>query len=212
MGWTCRRGRVSRSRPLIMVGLLTVLVPCAVLAYGFWHQRTHGVVYVSVRDTADRDRTRVLLDTDVRLLDADGTQLAQVSVIPPHGGFSISQPETYACHSPEGEAFFSTEARQTWRRCFERQSRWVVGWANDVKYADLRSGSCVLRRVPVTVRAFAGDWALWWIPMPHGGGRAPYSSFHVEVAFDSATCESKAASPLGKLLFPPLFPVLLTRG
>jgi hypothetical protein len=135
----------------------------------------------------------VRLDTDVRLLDASGTTLARFRAISPHGGFSLSEPRAFACQAAEGEAFFSTEAMEAWRRCFERQSRWVVAWAKQVKYADLRSGSCALRRLPVTLYTYSGDWALWWVPMPHGGAKAPYSSFHLDLAFNSATCESNAA-------------------
>jgi hypothetical protein len=38
--------------------------------------------------------------------------------------------------------------------------------------------------VPVSVREYADDWWLWWVPLPHLGG-PPYTNLELTVNLDS---------------------------
>jgi hypothetical protein len=159
----------------------------AVLGYGYWHNATHGSLYVSVLDVSDRERAKSVSEGELSLLDAGGSVLAKVAAPPAYAAFVISAPPPYACHVVERQAPFSVEAQAEWRRCFEGQSRWLVTWIRKVRQADLDVGECRLRRVPVVVSEGDDTWWLWWVPLPHIGGK-PYTSFSIHLRLDRARC------------------------
>jgi hypothetical protein len=166
---------------------VVVSVAAAVLGYGYWHNATHGSLYVSVVDVADRERSTSVSDGEIALLDAGGAALATVATPPRYGAFVITAPAPYACHSVERQAPFSTQAFSEWQRCFEGQSRWLVTWIRKIRQADINVGDCRLRRVPVAVSEHADTWWLWWVPLPHIGGK-PYTSFSIHLRLDTAGC------------------------
>jgi hypothetical protein len=179
------------------IALVIALAASATLAYGYWHAISHGSVYLSVMDASDRERQRPIVEGDLWLLDSAGRVLAQATATAPYGTFTLSNPTAYSCQQLEGQASYSTEARDAWRRCFERQSRWLVTWVPQVTYANLKTPVCSLRRKQVIVSTFRDDWWLWWVPLPHVGGK-PYTSFSLSLTFDRSDCESTSA-----LLFDP---------
>ena len=167
------------------------LIAVVTLAYGYWHGASHGSLYVSVLDISDRDHPRSLNDAEVSFLDAQGAPLAQVESR--RGAFSIAQPSSYACRDVEERALVSERGQQKWARCFERQSRWLIRWIRNVRYVDLTSGACALRKIPVSVSERADDWWLWWVPLPHVGGK-PYTSFSVSIDVDRVRCAIRSRS------------------
>jgi hypothetical protein len=50
-------------------------------------------------------------------------------------------------------------------------STWLVDWAGQVRFADGKFAQCDLKALPVSVHETRADWWLWWVPLPHIGGR-----------------------------------------
>jgi hypothetical protein len=166
------------------LAVLVAAVVAAVLGYGYWYQATHGYLHVWVHEP----RTAASVpDVDLVFLDAGGGQLARVRSLAPAGVIYIVGPAQYACYEIERKAAFSVEARMEWQRCFRNQSRWVSTWARQARTVDLKAGRCQLRGLPVVVRESGGDWWLWWLPLPHAGGK-PHRTYSVTLELDSARC------------------------
>lgn len=173
---------------LVAVVLLAI---AAVLGYGYWFGASHGALSVSVDDVSDRNHPHPVVPVELSFFDAKGTELAQASSSGPSGVIYVTSPAMYACHGVEERAPFSASAREEWDRCFEGQSRWVPTWIRRVAYVDLRSGRCAVRRLAPSISEYADDWWLWWVPLPHNGGK-PYTSFSVVIAFDQSQCTPAA--------------------
>jgi hypothetical protein len=172
------------------VAFAVLAISIAVLGYGYWFGLTHGALSIDVTDVSDRDHPHPA-QVAIVLSDAHGRSLAEAHAGDPIGTVYLSSPVEYACRDVEERASFSVEARQGWSRCFARQSRWIPTWVRSVASVDLRSGPCSLRNVPVSVSAFPDTRWLWWVPLPHIGGR-PYTWFRVPIRIDLAHC---VASP-----------------
>jgi hypothetical protein len=180
---------MKRRRVILIVVFLAI--PAAVLVYGYWFGARHGALYVSVEDVSDRERIRPLVPVELSFLDSTGRTVAEARGIPPSGTIFITSPSTVACHDVEERAPFSIEARNTWAECFERQSRWLPTWIRRVKEVDLRSGSCTIGRLPIIVSEYPDTWWLWWVPLPHIGGK-PYTSFRIQIEVDRrARCQAR---------------------
>ena len=164
------------------------LVIIGVLAYGYWHVSSHGSLYVGVLDISDRSRTRPVSDAELRFLNSAWQELAQAKAEESSGTIYLSQPASYSCHEIEKQAPFSPEARKQWSLCFEGQSRWLMLWVRDVKYVDLKSDSCRLQRIPVSVSETIEPWWIWWVPLPHIGGK-PYTLFSIQIYVDRNLCK-----------------------
>ena len=171
-----------------MFALLVLAVPASVLAYGYWFAETHGSLYVSVSDVGEGGRSKPVDGVELRFRDAGGELLAEARSSPPYGTVYLTSPSEYACHEVEVRAPFSVTARGDWDRCFEGQSRWISTWIGRARSVDLRSGPCQIDRMPITVSKHGGEWWIWWIPLPHAGGK-PYTLFSVSVRFDPVRCQ-----------------------
>ena len=163
-------------------------IPIAVLGYGYWFAATHGSLYVWLTDVTDRRNQRPVDGAKLSFLGPSGEVLAEAASMPPYGTVYLSSPPEYSCHEVEQRAPFSTEGRLDWDRCFERQSRWIPSWIERVRSVDLRVDSCVIRGLPVRAAKSTGDWWIWWVPLPHVGGK-PYTMFSMTVELDRTRCE-----------------------
>ena len=159
----------------------------AVLAYGYWFAATHASLWISVDDVSDASRVRGLYDVEMGFLDADGHVLARATGSSRSGTIALTSPAEYGCSEIEAQAAFGVEARETWQRCFARQSLWIPTWIERTAAIDLHTGTCDLRRVPVRIARHGGEWWIWWVPLPHVGGK-PYSLFSVAVGIDLQRC------------------------
>ena len=177
----------TAGRRAVVAGALAI--PIVVLAYGYWFGVTHGALLISVTDVSDREHPRPLSPVTLGLLNADGRVLAEARSIDPAGAISLSLPDAYACWEIETRASFPAEGRRDWDRCFARQSRWIPTWIRRVTFIDLRTDSCALHGIPVTVSEYADTWWLWWVPMRHIGGK-PYTTFGVSIQVDTHRCIS----------------------
>jgi hypothetical protein len=178
---------VTRTTAILLV--LFIGVPIAVLGYGYSFGRTHGALMVSVEDLSDHAHPQKVRFITLSFLDAAGRSVAEAAAVPPYGTIAITSPPAYACHDAEQRAAFSVEARKLWDECFQRQSRWVPTWIRDVPSVNLRSESCSVRQLPIVVDESPDTWWLWWVPLPHIGGK-PYTSFSVRIELNAPSdCE-----------------------
>jgi hypothetical protein len=181
---------MKRSTAALVAVLVTI--PIAVLGYGYWFGQTHGALLVSVEDVSDREHPQNVTDIKLSFVDSSGRTVAEAAGIPPYGAIEIVSPSAYSCHDVERRAPFSVEARRQWDECFQRQSRWLPTWIRSVRSVNLRSESCSIRQLPVTVDAYPDTWWLWWVPLPHIGGK-PYTSFSVRIEINTRSgCENAA--------------------
>jgi len=159
--------------PALLLGFFLIL------AYGYWFNATHGSLYVSVNDVSDREHPNSSIPVTLAFLDSSGKVLAEAESKAPWWTVFISTPSTYACND-NGPGL-------EWQSCFARQSRWLPTWVRKVRYVDLKSGSCEIRRKPVALSEHPDTWWLWWVPLRHIGGK-PYTSFSFTINFDRSGC------------------------
>jgi len=189
---TARRATLAAALPLI----------AAILEYGYWFNRTHGALLVSVTDLSDRAHPRDFPSVQLTFLDGSGKELAGAESVPPFEAIILTSPSSFACLEAERRAPYSADARQQWDNCFERQSRWLPTWIRDVRAVNLHSDGCVIERLPVTVSEFPDNWWLWWVPLRHIGGK-PYTSFSVQIQIDRNTaCGGRSRSAEASTLKP----------
>ena len=172
---------------VVLVAFVVLAIPISVLAYGYWFGASHGSLSVDITDRSDREHPRPVSTVALALLNSEARVLAEARAADPIGVVYLSSPEAYSCRDVEQRAAFSVEARREWDRCFARQSRWIPTWIRSVKYVDLRSGSCTLHRIPVSVSEYPDTWWLWWVPLRHIGGK-PYTWFTVSIRVDINRC------------------------
>ncbi|MGH7794439.1 MAG: hypothetical protein ACREQ2_06025 [Candidatus Binatia bacterium] len=174
--------------------LVLAIVAALVLGYGYYHAATHGWLYINLLDASVRPYAGNIRDAEIRLLDADGKLLADAKSDHQYGAVRLIHPEAGDCSSAEGNASSSPAARDQWQKCFETLSTWLIGWADRIRFADVRFAHCELKRVPVILRE-SGDWWLWWVPLPHIGGK-PLSYFNLSISVNGANCTA-ATGPAG---------------
>jgi hypothetical protein len=169
----------------VAIGVLAI--PISVLGYGYWFSVTHGALLLDVIDASDREDLRPLWPFELALLNPEGRTLAEARSVGPSGVAYVSSPAVYSCWDVERRAPFSVEAHNEWDECFERQSRWIPTWVRSLKYIDLRSGSCLIHKIPVSVSEHRDTWWLWWVPVRHIGGK-PYTSFNASIRINRNGC------------------------
>ena len=173
--------------------LVLVGVAALVLGYGYYHAATHGALYISVLEGSVRPYSGNVRDAEIRLFDKDDRLLADARSDHRYGVVRVVHPEVGDCAAAEENALLSAQARNDWHECFERVSRWVIGWADRVRKANVKFGSCDIKAVPVTIRK-SQDWWLWWVPLSHVGGK-PYTYFTFSIDVVGATCTAAKRRP-----------------
>jgi hypothetical protein len=141
--------------------LLFIVAAAAALGWGYWHNVTHASLQVTVLDGQ-----QPLRRADLVFMDEAGQVLAAGRLDEPWGLFSSSHPMA---------------------RDLDSQLRWFPTWAPRVRFATVVAGACTIERVPVTLRSYSDTWWLWWVPLPHIGGK-PYSSFDLSLRVDPRRC------------------------
>lgn len=162
------------------------LVFSAILIYGYWHVSSHGSLYISVMDLSDPKHARPIPEAELWFLDSANHVLAQAKADNSSGVISISQPASYACQEFE-HLPFSPKTTEQWRLCFKKQSRWLMTWIKQVKSAHLKSNTCWLPEIPISVSSHTDSWWFWWVPLRHIGGK-PYSHFSITIMINHNHC------------------------
>jgi len=167
--------------------LVIAIIIALILGYGYYHAVTHGWLYIDIRDASVKPYSGNIRDAEIRLLDADGKFLADGKSDHQFGVVRLSHPDAGDCSAEEGSAASSQAAQNKWKTCFETLSTWLVRWAGRVRFVDVKFAGCDLKRSPVTVRKSRDDWWLWWVPLPHIGGK-PFTYFSLSVNVDRSNC------------------------
>lgn len=167
--------------------LVLAIVVALIHGYGYYHAATHGWLYINLMDTSIKPYAGNIRDAEVRLLDADGRLLANAKSDHQYGVVRLIHPQAGDCSAAESNASASPAARKEWQKCFQTLSTWLIGWANRVRFADVKFADCELKRMPVVLRESGDDWWLWWVPLPHIGGK-PLSYLNLTINVNGAIC------------------------
>jgi hypothetical protein len=180
----------------VRTSLVAAVIASGVLGYGYWFGATHGSLYISADDVSDPHAVRPDVPLALTFFDRSGRELVKAETLPPWNTIVLTAPAAYSCHAEETAAVSTPEARARWQTCFARQSRWLTSWIDRVNDVTLETTRCRLEHVPVDVETHPDTWWLWWVPLPHIGGK-PYTSFDVHLMLDVATCQirSRAGRP-----------------
>jgi len=163
------------------------LLAAATLGYGYWFAATHGSLSVSADDVSEPNRPQAIAPLEVTFFDDAHRELARAQTLPPWNPIVLTSPHSYACHDADATTGLTAEARDRWQTCFARQSRWLPTWVETATHVTLDMPGCRLERVPIVVERYADTWWLWWVPLPHIGGK-PYTSFNVRVMVNVGAC------------------------
>jgi hypothetical protein len=168
--------------------LIIVIIIGCVLGYGYWHASTHASFYVQLvfRD-GDKIKPKTIPKAEIHFLDAEGHVLANGISDEQYNYVHLIHPEAGDCYEVKRLASSSKKARESWRECFESLATWIPEWVGKVSQIDLRSQNCNLKNVPVTVSKYNSDWFLWWVPLPHIGGK-PYAHYSLNIAVGDKNC------------------------
>jgi hypothetical protein len=152
-----------------------------VFAHGYWHTVTHGVFEVRLRDLSGGDVRHP--DASVTFRDKRGRALAEFATDASSPGvFYVSEPSTYICREIEKRASFEIGGHEAYRDCWERQSRWIVSWGTEVKYADARIGDCRWDRASVALSVDADGPGAWWRWLDPWRGAIPLTRFQAAIS------------------------------
>lgn len=173
--------------PILRIVLVIFLFFSLLLVYGFWHAKTHGAFLISIYDASADSNSVPLKDTEVVLRDKQDKILATGKSDSHFGTVYLSHPETGSCYDAEKNATQSRDGMNAWQRCFRKQSTWLMEWVRSVQLVDVHMKNCRLERIPVSVKEYTEDWWMWWVPLPHIGGK-PYTYFRLMIRIDPTTC------------------------
>ena len=172
-------------RTLLVVATIAVLI----LGYGHYHAATHGWLHISLMDTSAKPYAGNIHNAELRLLDGDAKPLANAKSDEKYGVVRLIHPESGDCSAEERSASASPAARDQWQKCFQTLSTWLVSWAGHIRSADVKFANCDLKAIPVIVHASRQEWWLWWVPLPHIGGK-PLTYFSLSINIDGANCSA----------------------
>lgn len=167
--------------------IILIIIGC-VLGYGYWHSYTHASFYVQLVSRAnDKVKPITIPKAEIQFLDEEGKVLADGISDEQYNYVHLIHPEAGDCYEVEKSASSSKKARESWRECFESLSTWIPKWVGKVRQIDLRTQNCNLKNIPVTVSKSHSDWFLWWVPLPHIGGK-PYSYYSLNIFIEDKNC------------------------
>ena len=168
--------------------LVSLLIFVAgILAYGFYHEQTHGSLSVTLYDPAHLPTQPKIFKDELTFLDGNGQSLAHAKSDDKYGVVRLIHPVVGDCVSEEQGASLAPDGQKKWQACFEQQSTWLMDWVRQARDAIVTLESCAPQRVPVSIGESGDDWWLWWVPLPHIGGK-PYRYFSLLINVDRAKC------------------------
>ena len=176
-----------RARKTIRFIAIVFAVLAAALGYGYWHAATHASLRVSLFDTSRGRHGEFLKEGTIEFFDRSGNHVVTFTGDVHYGGFNITRPEKYDCQAKMRSAPSRRDEFDAWRACFKVQSAWVAQMAPTLARANLRFGSCELRDLPLSLSYHNDGWWLWWVPLPHVGGK-PYGGYSQNFRLDGSAC------------------------
>jgi len=172
----------STTQSFFFSALLSIsLITSVVLGYGYWHARTHASFHIDMRLlTSPGEKPQSMPNAEIIFLSESGEILAQGISDEKANFVRLLHPEAGDCHEASKAAPTSKESRAIWQKCFAQQSTWIPKWAKKVKQVDVIYKNRRFEKVPVTVSEYNSEWLLWWVPLPHVGGK-PYTYFRATI-------------------------------
>jgi hypothetical protein len=171
--------------------LIFVVVAALGLGYGYYQAATHGWLYIDLLDASVKPYAANIRNAELRLLDGNGKLLANAKSDGKFGVVRLIHPEVGDCAAVEQNASISSEAQKRWQNCFQTVSTWLVGWVDEVRLADVKFAECELKGLPAPLHKSNSDWWLWWVPLPHIGGK-PLTYYSMSIYVDGMNCAAVA--------------------
>lgn len=175
-------GKPKKSRSILRVLMIFGLFATAVLGYGYWHASTHASFHIDMRHAIDENHGEMPL-AEVTFYDIAGNQLAKGINDEQYGYIHLLHPEVGDYHEVEQAATTSAGGRTAWQKCFAKLAIWIPTWAEKVHTVDVSYQGQQFNKIPVTVKSYNSEWPLWWIPLPHIGGK-PYTYYRTTITLD----------------------------
>ena len=168
--------------------IIAIIVVGSILVYGYWHSVTHASFYVDLQfKNDDSNKPQTMPQTEVLFLDSEGRVLAKGISDAQYNFVHLIHPEVGDCHEIEKSAISSKEARKSWQECFEHVATWIPKWAGKVRRVNLKAQRCTVKNLPVAVSQSNSDWYLWWVPLPHVGGK-PSTYYSLSITVEENDC------------------------
>ena len=117
--------------------------------------------------------------------DSEGKILAEGISDDRYHYIHLIHPDVGDCYELENAATTSRAGRRAWQECFAVLSTWTPKWVQQVKSATVTYQNATYRDIPLKVSMYNSDWPLWWVPLPHIGGK-PYSYYSAPIAIEDA--------------------------
>src|SRR5919109_515904 len=114
------------------------------LGYGYCHTATHGWLYISLIDTSRKPYGENIQDAEIRLFDGNGKLLANAKSDHQYGVVRLIHPGAGDCAAEERSTSSSSTAQDRWQKCFETLSTWLIGWAGQIHFTDVKFAGCDL--------------------------------------------------------------------
>src|SRR5258706_7095067 len=165
--------------------LVSLLIFVAgILAYGFYHDQTHGSLSVTLYDPAHLPTQPKSFKDELTFLDGNGQSLAHAKSDDKYGVVRLIHPVVGDCVSEEQGASLAPDGQKKWQACFEQQSTWLMDWVRQTRYAIVKLESCAPQHVAVSISESGDDWWVWWVPLPPIRGKPHrFFCFMVKVHF-----------------------------
>lgn len=164
--------------------LLIVAISTAVIAYGYWHSITHASVNIDLSlKNADH---QFLSKAEVLFMDADGKVLARGVRDEAYDFVHLIHPEAGDCHEV-AKAASAKDSGKLWQQCFGKQSVWIPTWIKEARQVQVVHKNCLSANIPFVLSKYNSEWLLWWVPLPHVGGK-PYSNFRSSIMLEEKDC------------------------
>jgi hypothetical protein len=162
-----------------MAGLALAGIAMAVTGYGYWHAATHATFDVHLAYRAAAGAAAQLRNGQIEFLDDGGIVLARASIDTKFGVVWLAHPDKGQCGPDLAPGAF--------QECFSAQAVWIPQWVRRVRYANIALQRCSLARRTVQLTTYRDNLLLWWLPLPHVGGK-PYTRYSATVAIDTKGC------------------------
>lgn len=168
---------LPRALPALLLLALTAFT--GLMGYGWWHRTAHATLEVQLVFNARGGTANRLRNGQITFLDGESRELARATIDTRRGVVWLAHPERGQC-GPD-------LARGAYLDCFRAHSEWIPLWIEQARRANVALEGCTIADAPVTLFTRRDNLFLWWVPLPHVGGR-PYARHIATVTANQRQC------------------------